>query len=151
MFLNSYDIERFWGKVAEGDNGCWVWKAQTRKGYGIFRLKNRKQQAHRVSYTLVKGDIPDGLVIDHLCRNRKCVNPAHLEAVTNKENILRGKGLCAENKTKTECPKGHKYSDDNTYIDTTGSRVCKLCRRERNRIWMRGKRQNGYEKSVSSC
>lgn len=85
-------------------------------------------RAHRFSYQLYKGNIPKNLVIDHLCKNPSCVNPDHLEAVTNRENILRGISPAAINSKKTHCPKGHKLSGDNVYI-YRNSRWCKKCRK----------------------
>ena len=90
--------------------------------------------AHRLAYELVKGPISDGLQIDHLCRNRACINPDHLEAVTQRENILRGEGVAALNARKTHCPQGHAYDEENTLILTgrqAGARRCQICARDR--------------------
>ena len=122
-------LTRFWDKV-EFTTDCWEWKAsKISDGYGQFSLDNRNVYAHRFSYELYKGKIPDGMFIDHLCRNPSCVNPKHLEMVTNKENIIRGnhdnQGL--HNKIKTHCPQGHPYSDSNLYI-CKNERYCRKCR-----------------------
>ena len=121
-------MDRFWSK-AEKTDGCWLWTAATQKGgYGRFRLNGRLECAHRVSYELTKGDIPEGLQIDHLCRNASCVNPDHLEAVSQQENIKRGEaGLYL--KERTHCPSGHEYSSENTYVDPKGHRFCRKCSR----------------------
>jgi len=97
------DEARFWAKVElNGDTGCWEWTAALRDGYGRFWLAPRVQAAHRVAYQWLVGPIADGLHLDHLCRNTRCVNPAHLEPVTQRENLMRGvsgevwrSGLCA--------------------------------------------------------
>ncbi|WP_396021799.1 HNH endonuclease signature motif containing protein [Bacillus cereus group sp. BfR-BA-01522] len=81
-----------------------------------------------MSYEMLKGPIEEGMVIDHLCRNRKCVNPLHLEQVTQRINLLRGEGMSAENVKKTHCPQGHEYTEENTYISKAGSRYCRKCR-----------------------
>jgi hypothetical protein len=86
---------------------------------------------HRVSYEAFKGPIPDGLTIDHLCRNRACVNPEHLEPVTMRVNCLRGESPAAVHARKTHCPKGHEYSAENTYRHKGNHRMCKLCWKER--------------------
>ncbi len=128
--------ERFWGKALVGDPGdCWEWNAaRTGPGYGAFWLSGRTQLAHRVAYELEVREIPEGLDIDHLCRNRGCVNPAHMEPVTRGENVLRGVGFTAENAKKTHCPSGHPYDSDNTYINGSGHRVCRECNRQRGRV-----------------
>lgn len=129
--MNPKDIQRFFSKVQKTDN-CWNWIAPTDEdGYGYFKMKGKQLRSHRVSYELFKELIPTGLTIDHLCRNRKCVNPDHLEVVTVKENVLRGIGITAKNKLKTHCPEGHPY---NKKRNSQGRRICKICHALTNRI-----------------
>lgn len=112
---------------------CWPWIACLGAGgYGVIRFKGRNLYAHRASYEAFVGPVPDGLTLDHLCRVRHCVNPAHLDPVTMGENIRRG---IRHNSTKTHCPSGHEYSVENTYITTSKHRICRKCQaaHERNR------------------
>lgn len=108
--------------------GCHVWIGRLNSGgYGEISVNNRNRRAHVVAYTLTRGEVPDGLELDHLCRNRRCCNPDHLEAVTHRENMLRGLGVGSENARKTHCAKGHEFSPRNTYWRKGGGRGCRLC------------------------
>lgn len=122
---------RFWAKVDKsGLGGCWLWTAQiTASGYGGF-WTGKPDFAHRYAYQLLVGPIPAGRQLDHLCRVRHCVNPAHLEPVTGRENTLRGEGISATNARKTRCKYGHPFDAENTYT-YRGSRICKTCMAER--------------------
>ena len=139
-------VERFFEKVATRDDGCWEWTAGIagQGGYGYFYRgrtgpgDHGRVYAHRWSYEYHIGPIPDGLVIDHLCRNHRCVNPEHLEPVPQKVNIHRGVG----NGTETHCPSGHPYSGDNLYVSPKGTRFCRECARvSHGRIKARSKQQ----------
>jgi len=109
------------------DGGVWQAKP-SRQGYGRISVADCVQLAHRVSYEAFVGPIPTGMVLDHLCRQRMCVNPGHLEPVTNRENIRRGKGFAGLNAQKTHCPHDHEYTPENTYWrpDRHG-RQCRAC------------------------
>lgn len=136
---------RFWAKVdKEGPGGCWLWTTRcSDDGYGQFSINRQQRFAHRIAYELLVGPIPEGLRIDHVkangCTSKLCVKaladergPAHLEAVTQRENVRRGDGVTGRNARKTHCPKGHPYDEENTYWRPDGSgRECMTCRRTR--------------------
>lgn len=124
------------------DDECWPWRGPNiPSGYGRFVSRDGNVAAHRHAYVLTNGPIPDGLVVDHLCRNRACVNPDHLEPVTHRTNILRGVGTGATNALKTHCSKGHPFSGENLVIRKSrwgdGRRSCRQCERDNGRDWMR--------------
>lgn len=141
---DSVAISRFWAKVDKSGE-CWLWRGHTSVGgYGDFAVwKNRHYGAHRLAYELLVGPIPDGLHIDHLCRVRNCVNPAHLEPVTCKENLLRGQTFQAANARKTHCIHGHPFDDSNTYWRPAGGRGCRTCRSAWDRMHRRGSKEGG--------
>jgi len=115
-------------------NGCWQWTGRlTPDGYGHSFIDGKLRMAHRVVYERAIGPIPPGLQLDHLCRNRGCVNPYHMQPVTQRENALRGNGFSGVNARKTHCPRGHKFSEENTYRSPKGGRFCRACRRTSNR------------------
>lgn len=130
--LDDITPERFWTKVQKGQS-CWEWLgSKTPNGYAQFHVRLRDGRwsstvGHRIAYEWEHGLIPDGVVLDHLCRNRGCVNPAHLEAVDDRTNILRGTGFAARHARKTHCPAGHPYSEKHSYIDKRGMRHCRTC------------------------
>lgn len=138
------DEERFMVKVRKDpETGCWLWTAyKNPRGYGQFGVGSRSdgtasvRPAHRWAYEHWVGPIAERLTIDHLCRVRECVNPAHLEAVTQAVNTSRGQTLQAENAAKTHCHQGHEFTPENTLIGNNGhgsSRICRTCKRERQR------------------
>lgn len=133
-----------------GASGCWDWQGRLNNaGYGHMSVRYDEGMktvlAHRMSYEAFVGPIPDGLVIDHLCRNRTCVNPAHLEPVTSRENILRSPiAVAAKNARKTHCPQGHPYDGANLYVlPSTGGRYCRAC------MSAYGARRRATQKAVS--
>ncbi len=120
------DEERFWAGVDPcRTDGCMMWIKGTSKGYGVFTLGGETIKA----YWFLAGKAPKGLEWDHLCRNRRCVWPEHLEAVPKRVNILRGEGMGARAARKTHCSLGHPLSGENLYIDYQGYRVCRQCQR----------------------
>lgn len=122
--LTPDQIARFWAKVDRTASGCWEWMAFRKpSGYGQYSAGKRRLAAHRVAYILTVGHPPADLDLDHLCRNRGCVNPDHLEPVTRRENLRRGIGHGSE----THCPQDHPYTEDNIYRERDGSRKCRTC------------------------
>jgi hypothetical protein len=112
---------RFWAKVAIGD--CWEWTGAKSNGYGVAWVDGHLQRPHRVVYEGLVAPVPAGMDLDHLCRNRSCVNPDHLEVVTRRENVRRGSRHA---QPKQACPQGHPYDDTNTYL-YDGRRYCRAC------------------------
>lgn len=123
-------LRRLLSKFTVGED-CWEWQAPLGSGgYGQFWNGQRRPMAHRVVYELLVGPIPPGLDLDHLCRNRRCVRPDHLEPVTRRENLIRGEGFIGINARKTHCIHGHEFTPSNTRIVTsTGERQCITCKR----------------------
>lgn len=137
---------RFDSHTEVTSDGCIEWTgSRTRWGYGQLSMRGGGGsgvfQAHRVALAWATGEQPLGMVADHLCRNRACVNPEHLEWVTDRVNILRGNGATAQHARKTHCPQGHPYSDENTYRFAAGRRICKECARARSRRYSQRKRE----------
>ena len=143
--------ERFESYVSpEPNSGCWLWiGGATGSGYGAFWSDGKTLLSHRVSYEIHKGKIPDELELDHLCRNRICVNPDHLEPVTDKQNVLRGISCSAENARKTHCLRGHEFTAENTRFhngkDGIVRRYCRKCSALRVRVKRNGPENNGYQ------
>lgn len=130
-------VERFFNKIEITDS-CWLWRASLDgKGYGQIMLNKKPKRAHRISYELIKGKIPEGLDLDHLCRVPQCVNPDHLEPVTRLVNLRRG---IPRNSKKVHCPEGHPYD----FLDTYGRRRCRQCVR-RNHL------RNYHKRKALAC
>lgn len=143
---------RFWAKVDRKSNDeCWPWLASRNDGgYGQIMIDSRPHRAHRVCYELLRGEIPEGLVADHLCRNRWCVNPWHLEIVTNAENIRRGDHAWSPERFQSHCPSGHGYTEENTRMDPSGHRRCRTCEREQSIAgYCRRKERESAEKAIA--
>ena len=136
-FLDDRLPPRFWDKVIpEPNSGCWLWiGATSSRGYGYFTIKKPiSARAHRMTYAVANGSpIADGLDIDHLCRVRNCCNPHHLEAVSCRENLLRGETLAAANAAKTHCKRGHELTGGNLRSGFNGKRACRECSNARRR------------------
>lgn len=142
MYKHGDSVGNFWSKVNK-TNDCWLWTGFIKpNGYGQCWSGQRVMYAHRYSYELVYGNIPDKMTIDHLCKNRSCVNPKHMEVVTRGENTLRGDTVSARSALKTHCPSRHAYTTDNTYVKNNGHRVCKTCAKARSQAYREAHRDN---------
>jgi len=163
--MDERTLARFTRKVKEQPSGCWHLDGRVRKdGYSDFTLLGKHQLGHRVAYEHFVGPVPEGLQLDHRCHtddldcrggftciHRRCVNPAHLEAVTQRENSLRGRSPAAANGAKTECDSGHPYTQENTYTDPKGGRECRICRAERARQWLKDHHPNVRHGTEVEC
>lgn len=144
-YLSKFWLANFLRYIDDdGDYGewngtrCWGWTGSLTPSpgrYGVFHRREKKRiitmMAHRTTYELLVGPIPEGYTIDHLCKNHRCVNPEHLEPVPHGVNLLRGNTINAANATKTHCKHGHEFTPENTYIrPDTGCRMCKACNRD---------------------
>lgn len=136
MFVEDKDLKRFFSKV-NITSACWIWIAGKSQGYGDFRYHGKIRKAHRLIYEWKRGPVAKDLVIDHLCRNRACVNPDHLEVVTNRENIMRGMGIAAVCARKTHCINGHVFNNKNSILVKNGRRfrLCKICNAQSKKKW----------------
>lgn len=127
--------QRFWAKILVRDDGCWEWTARRHdQGYGQFRVAGKTLRAHVFAYENLVDAVPEGLVLDHVCRNEWCVNPACLEPVTQRVNVLRGEGVAAKFAQRTKCGAGHEFTQANTLLRSDGGRRCRECKRERGRV-----------------
>lgn len=126
-------IDRLMAKLVENENGCWIWTGSlSPEGYGSISLGRRdegREMTHRFTYAFFRAEIPEGLHLDHLCRNRACCNPWHLDPVTCRVNVLRGDARFngAHNRDKTHCVHGHEYTPENTARGRDGYRRCRTC------------------------
>lgn len=138
--LKEFDVSKFWSNCEKGEmHECWPWRGRLYGGYGKYGFAYRQFLAHRLAFILTHGSIPSGLTLDHLCRNRACINPAHLEPVTLAENVLRGESPPTKNRERTHCLNGHPLSGSNLYFygPMKNWRGCLTCRRKRNAEWHR--------------
>lgn len=122
---------------------CWLWqRSLTTTGYGQIKRNGIYKFVHRLAYEKEYGPIADGLVIDHLCRQRSCIRPDHLEAVTHQENLLRGETIAANHAKRKDCRNGHSLEGDNLYMTPNGRRNCRKCRSEAMKRYSKRKREN---------
>lgn len=127
-------LTRFLMRCKRQENGCIVLEAMPSQIYPRIKIKGKPTRAVRFAYQTFVGPIPEGMQLDHLCFNTKCVNPLHVEPVTGRENTLRSNNPAAINSRKTQCVNGHPFDDENTYT-WNGMRGCITCRKERSRDW----------------
>lgn len=154
-----HNWKRFWSKVHITEDGCWEWTGCLfKKGYGCF---GKNSYAHRVAWILIHGsEIPAGKQICHSCDNRKCVRVSHLFLGSAKDNTQdmiakgRDKGVCAEQRKKTHCHKGHELVGDNLKIAKNGARICRTCGNETRRLWAKNhpeKRKEILQRYSAKC
>jgi hypothetical protein len=135
-------VKRFWQRVIKLENGCWEWTGKINNyGYGICQFNKKEKPAHCVAYAWKYGPIPNGLVADHTCRNRRCVNPDHVEPVTNIVNVLRGESPFAQKKRQTHCIHGHPLTGPNLRIRPDGHRACRACARDASTRYRRQRKE----------
>lgn len=141
--MRGNNLQKIMEKVQVTDN-CWLWNGFVAPtGYGRVKIHYKFRHAHRVIYELLVEEISEDLVLDHLCRNRQCVNPNHLEPVTVKENIMRGVGLASINAKKTHCKRGHAFDEGNTYT-LKNKRYCRICERAKTKRLRQQKRESSH-------
>lgn len=128
-------VERLMARTSIDANGCWTWTGVVLPtGYGSFTYGKRRRSAHRWMWIATEHDTPADLELDHLCRNRLCINPEHLELVTRRENLVRSPlTFAGRNAAKTHCLRGHPFDEANTLVDKRGHRICRTCKRDRKR------------------
>jgi HNH endonuclease len=147
MLGRGYQV--FFTKFDPINDGCWIWKGNRRLGYGRCKIKYKYYSAHRVSYELFIGPIPEGLELDHLCRNPACINPWHLEPVTRKVNVQRGDAWMVTKRralARTHCKQGHEFTPENTL--SRGDKEGRKCRRCDALRHQAGRRQRRLEKEA---
>lgn len=144
----------FWLKdrTTPNDRGCWLWANYVRSdGYAVAAVRTeagvKARYVHRLAFEAAFGPVPDGLHLDHLCRNRHCLNPLHLDPVTPRENTLRGVSPLAINAAKTICKHGHEFTPENTHVRPNGGRTCKQCARAKS---LRGHARRRAERKVAA-
>ena len=127
-------------RIPDDPSKCWRWMAGVSGGYGMFWTGKKNEVTHRIMYELLHGEIRKIRTLDHLCRNRICCNPSHLEVVTIGENVLRGEGPTAVNARRTECKSGHSFNKENTYYRKSGGRACRVCVKLASKAWRKSKK-----------
>lgn len=146
------DLNRFHSKYkVNPKNGCWEWFSAFQGGYGVFSIRDITYKAHRISLHLHLGTLDLNLYVDHICRNRKCVNPDHLREVDARTNVMENsQALALQNASKVQCYRGHSFDQDNTYVNPKGQRMCLICRTINSRINepKRNKKVRAYQAKV---
>ena len=134
--------DRLWPRVTKTET-CWLWHRAEPHGYGKISVNGRHEYVHRVVYEMLRGPIPEGMQIDHLCRNKLCCNPDHLEPVTRKENLARGIDANAAKRNQSHCKNGHEWAPPNLRVASNGRRFCKPCADARRRAKRARQRARG--------